>query len=139
MVLSRIRLRASARRCCRECRSCDAALCAAGGGDKLLVLTARARLVAPFRIRGGRVCAGDNGRSAITHSSATKIDREKSEQPHTAPALQQLLLLASDSARTRTGASNGGLAQVLHAAAWMFLVILSEAKHLWLFHGTLRK
>src|SRR4029077_9966728 len=111
MVLSRIRFRASARLCCRECRSCDAALCAAGGDDKLLVFAARARLVAPLRIRGGRVCACDNGRGAITHSSAAEIDREKSEQPHTAPPLQQLLLLASDSARTRTGAASIGLAQ----------------------------
>ncbi len=111
MALSCVRIRASGKLYRRECRSCDAAVCAAGGYDKFLDFSGRSHLVAPFRIRGGRVCACDNGRSAATHSSTAQIERKKSQQSHSTSALQQFLLLASDPARTGTRAANSNLAQ----------------------------
>src|SRR5437867_1762408 len=111
MVLSRFWFRASGRLRRRECRPCDAAVCAAGGDDTFLVFAARSHLVAPFRIRGGCIRARDNGRGAITHSSAAQIERKKLKQSHPAPALQRVLLFAPDPARTGTRAANSGLAR----------------------------
>ena len=46
------------------------------------------------------------GEAQSTHSCTAQIERKKSEQSHSAPALQRLLLLASDPARTGTRAAN---------------------------------
>src|SRR5438105_12839987 len=109
MVLSRVWFRASGRLWRRECSPCDAAIWATGGGDKLLAFPVDSHLVAPFRIRGGYIRACDNGRSAVTHSSAAQIKRKKPQQSHTAPALQWFLLFASDVTRAGTRTANSGL------------------------------
>src|SRR5204863_3384149 len=110
MVLPRVWFRVSGRLCCRECRPCNAAVCAAGRDDKFLAFTVHSHLVASFRIRGGCIRPCGNGRGAVTHSSAAQIERKKPEQSHPASALQRLLSLASDPARTGTRAADSGLA-----------------------------
>ena len=100
-----------ARLCRGKCRSGDVAVCVAGGNDQFLVFAVASHLVAPFRIRGGRIRPRDNGRGAVADSSTAQTDRKKPEQSHAPSALQQLLLLASDPARTGTRAANSGLAQ----------------------------
>src|SRR5207245_8383781 len=69
------------------------------------------RLVAPCGGRGGRIRACDNGRGAVARSCTAQTERKKSDQSHSAPALQRFLLLASDPARTRTRFANSVLAQ----------------------------
>ena len=60
-------------------------------------------LVASLRISGRRICRGNDGRIAVDGWSIAQVEREKSEQPHAAPALQRILLFAPDAAGTRTG------------------------------------
>src|SRR5439155_16493143 len=117
IVLSRVWVRASGKLCRRECRACDAVVCAVGGYDKFLGFAIHSHLVAPFRIRGGCIRACGNGRGAVTHSRAAQIERKKPEQSHAPSALQPILLLTSDRARTGTRTASSNLAQacVLHA------------------------
>src|SRR5437762_11195819 len=86
MVLSRVRLRASDRLCRGECRPCDAAVRTAGRDDKFLGFAVHSYLVAPFRIRGGRICPFDYGRGAVAYSSATQIERKESQQSYSTSA-----------------------------------------------------
>src|SRR5438876_1350882 len=109
VVLSRVWFRVSGRLCRRTFRSRPIALRDAGGDNQLLVFAAGSRLVAPVRIRGGPICPCRNGRDAVADSSAPQTDQKQPEQSHAPSALQQFLLLASDSARTRTRFGNRGL------------------------------
>ena len=70
----------------------------------VVVIDSVAALVPRAEIEGDM---GDThvGLQARLMSSAAQIDREKSEQSHTAPALQRLLLLTSDPARAATRAA----------------------------------
>src|SRR5262249_10363703 len=87
------------------------AVCAVDGNDNFLGFACHSRLVAAFRIRGGRIRARDNGRGTLTYSSTVRIERKKSQQSHAASALQRVLLLASNAARTGTRAADRRLTQ----------------------------
>src|SRR5262249_35927984 len=112
VVLSSVRFRVSRGFWCSECCSGDATICVAGRNDQFLGFALPSHVVAPFRVRSGCICAHDHGRSAAAHSSTAQTDGKKPEQPHTAPALQRLLLFASHPAGTGTCAANHAVTQI---------------------------
>src|SRR5439155_24355649 len=59
--------------------------------------------VAPLRISSRRLRRTDHGRAALVDQCTAQINGEEPCQPHSAPALQRLLLLASCPAGTRAG------------------------------------
>ncbi|PYI54665.1 MAG: hypothetical protein DMC62_04390 [Verrucomicrobia bacterium] len=63
------------------------------------------------------------GSTIVTFGAMSLQARKKSQQSHSASALQQLLLLASDPARTGTRAANIGLAQ---AEAYVLRVLANN-------------
>src|SRR5207247_223347 len=69
----------------------------------VLVLATPERLVTSLRISGRRICRGNDGRIAVDGGSLAQVEREKSEQPYSASALQRFLLFAPNAVGTRKG------------------------------------
>src|SRR5689334_9284292 len=110
MVLPCIRFRLRRNFCSGKHCTGDATLCAASWNDDVLAFSIGPPVVTPIRIRGRCVCAFNNGRSATINWCFAQIDGEKSEQSDSAPALQHVLLFASESIGTRTRSGTGDLA-----------------------------
>ena len=134
VVLSRIRFRVSRRFCRSERCAGDAAVRVVGGDDQFLVFPADSPLVAPFRGRGGCICARSHGRRATASPSTAQTDREKPGQPHTTPSLQWFLSLTPYPARTGARAAKQSLSNDAFSApntnAACFIVMLSGALQL---------
>ena len=102
VVLRRVRFPGGRRR-----RARVAALRAAKRDGDVLVRPARQLLVAQARIRGRRLRRAGDGRDGVAHWRAEEADREEPVEPHAAPAVQRVALLASDLAGAGIGDGAG--------------------------------